>query len=361
MIQSTLTGEEGYDGCQGDGYELNINGTAYNEERPQGTEILLTDQGCDSIVSVSLNFSPNSLYTITYLGCQGDGFSITVDGFIYDELIPRGQQRYTNTFGCDSIVAIDLLFQPPIFSEVNYLGCIGDNFSVMVADDLYDELNSTGAVTLVSSSGCDSIVLIELIYNNSSRREETYIGCQNDGSSINVNGTFYNEFNSVGQEVLTNVAGCDSIVEISLQFAMISTDTLEYLGCLGVGFELIVGGNSYNEITPNGLERLLSTTGCDSIVTIELTYLESVVNDLLYGGCASDGYFVEVNDQRYGEMNPFGLETLLGSNGCDSVVMIDFVYTSLDTAYLNELICARNGASRFINGTVYDQGNPSGV
>jgi gliding motility-associated-like protein len=42
--------------CQGE--QLTVNGTVYDENRPQGIEFLSTSFGCDSIIRVDLNFSP---------------------------------------------------------------------------------------------------------------------------------------------------------------------------------------------------------------------------------------------------------------------------------------------------------------
>ena len=44
------------------------------------------------------------------------------------------------------------------------------------------------------------------------------MGCTGDGYSVTVNGTLYNEANASGSEVLTNAAGCDSTVTVTLTY-----------------------------------------------------------------------------------------------------------------------------------------------
>lgn len=47
---------------------------------------------------------------------------------------------------------------------------------------------------------------------------EDYVGCQGDGYSVLINGVQYDENNPSGLESLTNIAGCDSIVTINLEY-----------------------------------------------------------------------------------------------------------------------------------------------
>jgi len=67
--------------------------------------------GCDSIVTIALMFSPVLEGEELYSGCEGDGYSVIVNGTVYDENNPIGIEVITGA-GCDSIVTIDLQFAP---------------------------------------------------------------------------------------------------------------------------------------------------------------------------------------------------------------------------------------------------------
>jgi hypothetical protein len=71
-----------------------VNGTTYNEGNPTGTEILNNSSGCDSTVTINLSFAPSGTGTETYQGCQGDGYSVTVNGTIYNEGNPAGTEIF---------------------------------------------------------------------------------------------------------------------------------------------------------------------------------------------------------------------------------------------------------------------------
>jgi hypothetical protein len=42
----------------------------------RGTEVLTSANGCDSTVTITLIYKPNSTGSETYSGCQGDGYSV---------------------------------------------------------------------------------------------------------------------------------------------------------------------------------------------------------------------------------------------------------------------------------------------
>ena len=78
--------------------------------------------------------------------------------------IPFGQEVFVTSNGCDSIVNIDLIYNEATLEEIFHEGCEGDGFEVFVNGVLYDENNSTGQEILLNSSLCDSIVFIDLNY-----------------------------------------------------------------------------------------------------------------------------------------------------------------------------------------------------
>ena len=138
--------------------------------------------------------------------------------FTYDESNPSGTESMSNIFGCDSTISIDLTFNSPSTGSEVHVGCNGDGYAVTVNGIIYNEANPTGIETLSNINGCDSVVSIELTFNSSITGNENYTGCLGDGYSIDVNGTTYDEANPTGTETLTAVAGCDSIVTVDLIF-----------------------------------------------------------------------------------------------------------------------------------------------
>ena len=360
-VISEFTGLETHTGCIGDGYSVEVNGNTYDELNPSGTEILLSSAGCDSTITVNLTFNNNTSGNETFTGCSGDGYSVLVNGTTYDESNPSGTETMNNIYGCDSIVTIDLTFNTSSNGSETYIGCSGDGYSIDVNGVSYDESNPSGTETLSNTNGCDSTVTIDLIFNNLSNGSETYAGCSGDGYAVVVNGTTYNEANPAGTETLNNTFGCDSTVTIDLTFNTVNNGVETYTGCSGDGYAIVVNGVTYDESNPSGTETMSNIYGCDSIVTIDLTFNTSSIGSETYIGCSGDGYSIDVNGVSYDESNPSGTETLSNTNGCDSSVTIDLIFNNLSNGSETYAGCSGDGYAVVVNGTTYDEANPAGT
>jgi hypothetical protein len=108
-----------------------VNGTTYDETNPTGTETI-TGGSCDSLVTIDLQFNPATAGVETYTGCTGDGYSVVVNGIAYDETNPTGIDTLLGSNGCDSVVTITLNFVVTTSGNETYVGCAGDGYSVVV-------------------------------------------------------------------------------------------------------------------------------------------------------------------------------------------------------------------------------------
>ncbi|MCB9287615.1 MAG: gliding motility-associated C-terminal domain-containing protein [Lewinellaceae bacterium] len=150
--------------CEGDDFSTIINGTIYDVNNRVGEEVLQTAEGCDSVVQVSLFFAPHSYDTVFISGCSGDGFSLMVNGVLYDERNPSGQEILANQYGCDSLVTIDLFFEPQDTTLLEFERCQGEDVTI---DGQAYEAGSTTVLHLPdnSSGACDSVVVIRVAAN----------------------------------------------------------------------------------------------------------------------------------------------------------------------------------------------------
>ena len=120
------------------------------------SDTLVAANGCDSIVTTTLNVSSSSVSITTNDTTICDGDSIVVNGNVYNSTALYSD-TLTNSVGCDSIINTNLIVQTPV--NLSFDICIGD--SVIVGNSMY---NTSGnySDTLVSSLGCDSIVYTNL-------------------------------------------------------------------------------------------------------------------------------------------------------------------------------------------------------
>jgi len=219
-----------------------------------------------------------------------------------------------------------------------------------------------------SFNGCDSVVTVSLSFETlPSNGNFEYQGCTGDGFSIEIGGVTYDETNTSGTEVPagTGSNGCDSTVSVNLTFLPNATGTLTYNGCEGDGYAATVNGMLYNESNTNGVEVISggAANGCDSTVTIDLTFLPNATGTLTYDGCEGDGYAATVNGVVYNESNANGLEVILGgaSNGCDSTVSINLNFDPVASGSESYNGCVGDGYNVVINGVTYNESNSTGM
>ncbi|MBK6285915.1 MAG: hypothetical protein IPF54_27415 [Draconibacterium sp.] len=78
-----------------------------------------------------------------------------------------------------------------------------------------------------------------------------------------------------------------------------------------------IDGKTYTESNNSATHTLLNSAGCDSIITLDLTILNSSTGTDIQTICDS---FTWIDGKTYTESNNSATHTLLNSAGCDSIV-----------------------------------------
>ncbi len=345
--------------CEGE--SITVNGSVYNQSNPTGTEVISggAANGCDSTINVNLSFFPPVIFNLDSTLCEGE--SIVVNGIVYNQSNPSGTEIISGgaANGCDSTINVNLSFFPPAVFNLTQTLCEGD--SVVVNSIVYNQTNPSGTEILADASvnGCDSIVNISLAFLPTPVFDLTQTLC--DGESIIVNGVTFDQVNPTGTEILAgaSVNGCDSIVNVNLSFFPPAVFDLNQTLC--EGDSVVVNGVVYNQANPSGTEVLAgaSATGCDSTVNINLTYI--FPSSTTIDSTLCPGELLLVNGITYDAANPFGTEIISGgsANGCDSIIRVNLRFFEPAIFDLTQTLC--EDESTIVNGTVYDQSNPTGT
>ncbi|MEM6699021.1 MAG: T9SS type B sorting domain-containing protein, partial [Bacteroidota bacterium] len=179
--------------------------------------------------------------------------------------------------------------------------------------------------------------------------------------SIEVNDVTYNVANPRGTEILRGASsnGCDSVVVIDLTF--VEPDTLFVTQNICGDESLEFNNVTYDANNPTGIELLPngSFSGCDSVIVVDLTVLQIGEGAIQREICADES--IEVNGTTYDANNLIGQEIIIGgaTNGCDSIVNIDLTLADALRGTFFATLCT--GESVMVNGTTYDQSNPTGT
>ncbi|TXB62996.1 T9SS type B sorting domain-containing protein, partial [Phaeodactylibacter luteus] len=257
------------------------------------TVILQNQFGCDSVVVTSTALLPTDSTFISLQSCSpADTGHVTV--------------ILQNQFGCDSVVVTSTALLPTDSTFISLQSC-------SPAD--------TGDVTVILQNqfGCDSVVVTSTALLPT---DSTFISLQScspaDTGDVTV--------------ILQNQFGCDSVVVTSTALLPQTIDTLKLNLC--PGDSLLINGTYYHSGNTNGVDTLVSSNGCDSILIIAVDSPPAAsiltVKDTL---CAGD--FRIINGQTYNSSNPTGRDTVSYSGtGCDSLIIsVDLFFSAPEVQY----------------------------
>lgn len=288
----------------------------------------------------------NIQYTLTdKLGTQNFNQNINSSGYIYQYCSPANggadnvdiTVKTIKDLYCSLMLNENLKIKVSVPSVNNLTKdlCIGQ--SLMVNGNSYNETNPTGKEIIVGASfaGCDSIINVKLSFVNTVVENLNKTICPD--ASITVNGKIFDKNNTSASFSFPggSSAGCDSVLNVSINFYPINTGNIIQTLCKGD--KLVINGKTYDESNPAGMETLggKSWSGCDSLVNIQLSFLPQAnyfYKDTL---CKTD--IVIVNGKQYDFNKPAGLETLKNGSyhGCDSIIQVQLLFINDITASIS--------------------------
>jgi hypothetical protein len=225
-------------------------------------------------------------------------------------------ELFTDVSGCDSLVTLDLTISGPTEGIDVQSAC--ESFT-WIDGNTYTENNSTATFVLSDSNGCDSTVTLDLTINAATSGVDTQIAC---GDFEWIDGNIYTEANNTATFTLVSATGCDSVVTLDLTITSLIETTDVQEAC---GQYTWIDGNTYTENT-SATFMLTSSNGCDSLVTLDLTIVSVLQTTDVQEAC---GQFTWIDGNTYTENNNTASQTLQSVEGCDSIVTLDLTITPL--------------------------------
>ena len=142
-----------------------------------------------------------------------------------------------------------------------------------------------------------------------------------------IDGITYTTSNNSATHVIPNAAGCDSIITLNLTINISSSSTDIQSAC--ISFTWIDGINytaSNNSATFNIVGG--AANGCDSLVTLDLTIINSTTGTDTRTECYS---YTWIDGNTYTASNNTATHNIVGgaANGCDSLVTLDLTINNV--------------------------------
>jgi gliding motility-associated-like protein len=287
-------------------------------------DTLQSAAGCDSVVTLNLTVIQRIINPISRTICQGQSIIVGTHTYtaagIYSDTLQSGA-------GCDSIVRLTLTVNPVKNTNLNRTICQGQ--SVVVGTHTYTQAGNF-TDTLKTSGGCDSIVRLALIVNPKKTTSRAQTICQ--GQSITIGTHTYTQAGNYSDTLRTSL-GCDSIVSLTLSVTSKIVNSLSKTICEGQTFT--VGTHTYSQ-SGNYSDSLTAAGGCDSIVNLVLTVVPRTTVAVSRTICA--GQSITVGTHTYTTAGNY-TDTIASSIGCDSIVQLSLAVHPVQTSSLARTIC----------------------
>jgi len=189
------------------------------------------------------------------------GGSYTIGGQTFSTA-GQHQAIVTAANGCDSVITLNLSYYPILSGTINQSICQGGSY-VFFGQTLSNP--GVYSQTVQNAAGCDSIVNLNLTMNPVLSSTQNIAICP--GESYTFFGQVLSNAGNYSQS-LQNPAGCDSIVYLNLSIKPTTSSTVTYAMCEGLSYDF-----NGQTITTAGTysATVLGSNGCDSIVTLEMT------------------------------------------------------------------------------------------
>ncbi len=227
-------------------------------------DTILNSWGCDSVISIQLTIHSLVTYdTLSPVACinyiSPSGLYTWSSSGTYTDTIP-------NQFNCDSIITIHLTIGYPSVSSIHITTC--ENYSSPSNNHLW---TSTGIYhdTLTSQTGCDSIIIVHLTINTISTSTLNLTSCHPITSP---SGNYLWQQTGTFLDTVSNAMGCDSIITA---LVIINPQHLTQFTVSSCDFYTSPSGNHIWNNTGVYFDTLTNVFGCDSILEINILLNQS--------------------------------------------------------------------------------------
>ena len=320
-----------------------INGLTYTQNNSSATYSLSNSSGCDSLVQLNLEILPEKFSIDQVTAC---GNYTWIDGNTYSSNNNTASVSFTAANGCDSVILLNLTILPQSTGTDVITAC---GSYTWIDGTTYTSSTNTATTILTASNGCDSVVTLDLTINTPTSGTDVITAC---GSYTWIDGTTYTSSTNTATTILTASNGCDSIVTLDLTINSPVTSTEVVTAC---GSYTWIDGNTYTSSDTSASITFTASNGCDSAVNLDLTIIPPANSVDSVTACGS---YTWIDGNTYTSNNSTAIDTLIGSNGCDSIVTLNLVITN--TFSTTEVISACVSYT-WINGITYISSNTDSV
>ena len=210
--------------------------------------------------------------------------------------------------------------------------------------------STSGVYVFVPTGGaCSDYQYLDLTLNapTSATSYDSIFAC---GSYTWINGVTYTSSTSAPADTLTSSTGQDSVVTLNLTINSPTTGTDIQTACNSYTW---IDGVTYTSSNSSATYTLTNAAGCDSVVTLNLTINSPTTGTDIQTACNS---YTWIDGVTYTSSNNSATYSLTNAAGCDSVVTLNLTINSPTTGTDIQTAC---NSYTWIDGVTYTSSNNS--
>ena len=203
--------------------------------------------------------------------------------------------------------------------------------SISIAGEDFSEPGNY-LVTLTDQFGCDSLINIEI--QTIATKTESILVSLCEGQSYSAGGVNHTVTGLYTYTLISQQTGCDSILTLDLTVNSNIQTMLDQSICVG---DSLLVGSTYYKTTGTFVENLVAVAGCDSVVTLNLQVVDTLKSFLIESIC--EGASFTMGGSMYDSTGIY--EVLLTSSaGCDSLINLDLTVHPQKEVSIDTGICS---------------------
>jgi hypothetical protein len=277
---------------------------------------------CDSTVVTLVN---KSIDGDVYLWDFGDGSTSEEEEPLHTYTAPGDYSivlTITDTVtGVDS-TAIQLL---TVETGTTYAAFAASACDHYVSPSGYYVWTATGIYndTIPNSMGCDSVMTIDLTIDLSTSATLETESCD---AYTSPSGNYTWTMSGIYNDTIANTAGCDSVITVNLTILETTFANLTETAC-----DSYTSPSGNYTWTTSGIyfDTIPNTLGCDSVITINLTVNETTYATIDESTC--DVYTSPSGNYNWNSSGTYA-DTIPNVFGCDSILTINLTVIEVDTS-----------------------------
>lgn len=181
-------------------------------------------------------------------------------------------------------------------------------------DSISLDISGNANVVTPFNGGWADLFLAKYSFCSPKRAVDSIISC---GPYTWIDGVTYTNNNNSARDTLLSNSGCDSIVELFLEVYQPSASSQVLIACDSLTW---MDGITYTYSNNIAKDTLLNRFGCDSVISLDLTILESFS---VIDSVSACNQFRWIDSVVYTSSGLLASDTLVAQNGCDSIIFLN--------------------------------------